>query len=493
MNPVTRQPVPALALSAVPYGAFFSANCFRPPQRLNFSTDGALPKATYFGNRYGADITNTTYGTLPPCGYQPSEIQTAYKLNGLYGASLDGTGQTIVIVAPYGSPTISVDATTFSNFYGLAPLNLTVYQPGGTPAADQDGALEATLDVEWAHAVAPGANIALVEALTNEFGDLATALVYALENNLGNVISNGYGLPESELGGAPFTAYDDILLFAAANGVTVNYASGDFGDFFALEGFKDVSYPASSPYATAVGGTSVALNEDNTLKFQTGWGNNLTAIAGVQNPDGVNPPLVPAQPLGFVWGSGGGRSAVYAKPAFQNDLGGRFRLVPDVSYLGDPDTGVEVFCTDSTCFGGSTASIFVDVVGGTSVACPMFSGIWAIAIQNAGSPLGQAAPLLYNLPRGAVDDIVPVGSLSDANGIIFTSGGPIFEPAFLLAQPIEFFTPFYSALYNGLDTAWYVFTFGTDSSLHTRFGWDDVTGVGTPNGLKFVQAVAQIP
>jgi hypothetical protein len=120
----------------------------------------------------------------------------------------------------------------------------------------------------------------------------------------------------------------------------------------------------------------------------------------------------------------------------------------------------------------------------------MFSGIWAIASQDAGHPLGQAARLVYHLPPEAVDDIVPVGSPFDVNGLIFTSTGVIFEPAFQLAQPLETFTPFFSALYNSTSTRWYVLTFGTDSSLHTDFGWDDVTGVGTPNGLKFVKAVA---
>lgn len=494
VNPATGQPFAPIPLSLVPNGAFFSANCLRPPERVNFSDEGALPKATYFGNRYGADITNSTVGTWAPCGYQPSEIQTAYHLNDIYNAGLDGAGQTIVIVDPYGSPTIALDASTFSDFYGLAPLNLTVYEPEGPPTTTSvNAAAETTLDVEWAHAVAPGADIALVVALTDDAGDLAGAILYAVDSDLGNVISNSFGGPESELPGAFLSAVDDdILLPAAASGISVNFSTGDDGDFFAEEGYTDVAYPASSPYATAVGGTSLVLNTDNTKKFQMGWGNNATAIANVQNPDGTNSPFVPPISLGFLGGSGGGKSGVYAKPQFQNELRGKARMLPDVSYVGDPHTGVELICTDSSCFGGSTSYILVGVIGGTSLSCPMFSGIWAIANEKVGSPLGQAAQLLYRLPHGAIDDVVPVGSLSNVRGMIFSSEGTLFEPPFQLAQPVEPFTPFYSALYNSDESYWFVLTFETDSSLHTAFGWDDVTGLGTPNGLKFVEAVSQV-
>lgn len=491
VNPDTGEPNPPVPLSVVPNGAFFSANCFRPPQIVNFSTDGSLPTATYFGNRYGADITNTAPGTLPPCGYQPSDVQTAYRLTGVYQAGLNGTGQTIVIVDAYGSPTIATDASTFSNFYGLAQLYLTIYQPGGAPALNPGWAVETTLDVEWSHSVAPGANVALVEAFTNSFDDLDAAVLFAVDNDLGNVISNSYGAPESELGGVPFTPLDDILMLAASEGISVNYSTGDSGDFYAVEGFTDVSYPASSAYSTAVGGTSLALKPDKTMLFQTGWGNDLTRIALATDSEGYNPPIVPPLSLGFYAGAGGGTSRVYAKPAFQRGLPGAFRLVPDISYLADPYTGVELFCTGSSCFGLPSSSIYIAVYGGTSLACPMFSGIWAIANEEAGHPLGQAAQSVYRLPFDAVDDVVPIGSPFDVFGFITTSTGTTFENPFQLAAPVETRTPFFSALYNGTSTRWYVISFGTDSSLFTSIGWDDVTGVGTPNGLNFVNAVTR--
>jgi subtilase family serine protease len=493
INLATGEPSQPTPLSAMPNGAFFSANCFRPPQTVNFSTDGSLPKATYFGNRYGSDITNNSAGTLPPCGYQPSEVQTAYNLNEVYNAGLTGTGQTVVIVDAFGSPSIETDAAVFSGFYGLGPLNLTVYQPGGPPATQNAGwATETSLDVEWAHSVAPGAAIALIEAPTNSFDDLDAAILFAVDNELGNVISNSYGAPEVELGGVPFTPLDDLLLTAASQGISVNYSSGDNGDFFLVEGQTDVSYPASSPYATGVGGTSLALRKDGSMAFQTGWGNNETRIANITDASGFNTPVIPPLEFGFIYGAGGGTSAVYPMPHYQRSGGlhGKFRLVPDISYLADPYTGVEFFCAGSSCFGIPDPSIYFSTVGGTSLACPMFSGMWAIANERAGHPLGLAAASVYNLPFGAVTDVIPpFFSPFNVFGFITTTTGTTFESPNALIAPGNH-SPYFSALYNGTSTRWYALSFGTDSSLHTDFGWDNVTGVGTPNGLRFVNAVA---
>ena len=497
-NPETGQPFAAAPLSAVPDGAFFSANCFRPPEVVNFSNDGELPKATYFGNRYGADITNTAPGTQPPCGYQPSDIQTAYGLSRVYQAGLSGAGQTLVIVDAYGSPTLAYDAGIFSDFYGLAPLDLTILEPFGPPSATTPAnaagwAQETTLDVEWSHSIAPGANVVVVVATSNSIDDLGAAILYAVHNHLGNVIGDSWGSEEAKLEAPPaydFGAFESILMAGAAAGISIDFSSGDDGDFYAVEGFTDVAYPASSPNGTAVGGTSLALHRNGTLAFQTGWGNNITRIATYQDAKGFNPPLVPPLFEGFDSGSGGGASRVFAKPEFQRALRGQARLVPDIAWLADPFTGVEVVCTDTSCGLGDTGSLVVDVYGGTSVAVQMFSGIWAMALELAGHPLGQAAQSIYRLPYGAVTDIVPVGSALDASGFILTPTGFTYESAWQLVAPVETSAPFFSALYNGTSTRWYALSFGTDSSLFTAPGWDDVTGVGTPNGWEFVEAVA---
>jgi len=132
------------------------------------------------------------------------------------------------------------------------------------------------------------------------------------------------------------------------------------------------------------------------------------------------------------------------------------------------------------------------VIGGTSLATPVFSGMWAITNQAAGSkaPLGQAAALLYGLPSGAISDVLPVNNGQDVHGFIYNPPNPVLiETAAGLAQPLENTTSFLSALYHGSSTRWYDLTFGTDTSLVVTPGWDNVTGLGTPNGIHFVNSV----
>jgi subtilase family serine protease len=485
------KPIPFTPLSKVaPGGLFFEGHAFRPPQTHTF-TD-ATDTATYSGNRYGSDITNTTLGHLPPQGYSPDEVQTAYGLNPLHSAGLNGTGETIVIVDAYGSATIAQDAAFFAQLYDLPPINLQivkapglVHNPHGPP---RNWAIETTLDVEWSHVVAPGANIALVVA--TDRASLDEAINYAVIHHLGNTISNSWSSIEGLGNPAQLGRVERILQMAAAQGIDVNFSTGDFGDETVRVGFLSVDYPASSPNATGIGGTSLALNNNNSRKFETGWGTNLTRIADISPSGGTvpddNPPVVPplndpALGLGFQFGAGGGTSLTFAKPAFQSGLPGTKRLVPDISMLADPFTGVEIIQTID-------GQLSVGTIGGTSLACPMFSGVMAIAAQKAGHGLGQAAALVYDLPAGAVLDIVPVGSASNPTGVI--DGNPFSADD--LAQPLENTTTYYSALYNSpFSTRWFVITFGTDSSLTVEPGWDNVTGVGVPNGANFINAIAQ--
>src|ERR1700761_1790084 len=206
VNPETGTPYAGVRPSAMGAdGLFFSAQCLRPPEVVTFTTDGSTPKAIYAGNRYGADI-NSPAPNLPSCGYDAAEMQKAYGLNKAYKSGLDGTGQTIVIVDAFGSNTILDDANLFSQLNGLPQLtdaNFAVFTPNGSATCTATNGcisgnwqFETTLDVEWAHAIAPGANIVLVLAADNSFTNLDLANLFAIENGLGNQLSNSFGISE---------------------------------------------------------------------------------------------------------------------------------------------------------------------------------------------------------------------------------------------------------------------------------------------------------
>jgi len=512
VNPETGTPYAGVSPSAPgPDGLFFSADCLRAPEFVTFTTGGGLPSATYFGNRYGSDITSTV-PNLPSCGYDPAEMQTAYGLDKLYKQGLDGTGQTIVIVDAFGSNTIVDDTNLFSSLNGLpllTPSNFAIFTPNGSATCTASNGciggnwqFETTLDVQWAHSMAPGANIVLVLGADNSFTNLDIANLFAIENGFGNVISNSFGISEIalvEFLPSELTVENFLSETAAALGMSQQISTGDSGDNLALDnadfGINSVSVNANpdSPFATAVGGTSTFLDKNNNIKLQTGWGMNFARIA---NPT-PNPPTIPPLFFGFQSGSGGGASVVYAKPKFQKGaVSGKFRQVPDISMNADPETGCEIIVTPDSIPGDGQ---FVEVFGGTSLSAPMFSGVWAIANQAneqaGGGSLGQAAPLLYSLPDDAIIDvnIRPIDTILNVSGVILAPPAPpAFESPAALAAPLDGTKFFISALFqSATSTRWDVFTFGTDSSLSTGPGWDNVTGLGTPNGLKFVKAVVR--
>jgi subtilase family serine protease len=465
-------------------GIFYSGQCFPGTATDVFTTGGALPFGTYTGNTYGQPVNGGGLGGLPPCGYDPAEIQTAYNLNGLYTEGFHGEGQTIVIIDWYGSPYITSDANVFSSLNGLPPLTSSnfniIYYPFNCNCGGIDP--EINLDVEWSHAIAPQANIILLVPPSPSFADINNATVYAITYGLGNVISGSFGAPEAFV--APVFLEQNSLVaeLAAVSGISTNYATGDEGDDTVYGGPPTVSTPADSPYATAVGGVSLATNPDNSLAWQSGWGTNATGIVAPPFAGGyvADPPLN----FGFQFGSGGGNSAFFSRPSFQKKLSGKGRGLPDISWLADPYTGAEIVLFDG-------AGEAVAVYGGTSLATPMFSALWAIANQEAGVPLGQAAPYLYSMPAGTITDVIPVGSPTNPTGIIQDSTGFHHYTAAQLAAPLDGTSKFYSGIYNDpFDDEWDIITFGTDSSLRTKIGWDNVTGLGTPNGQAFADFFA---
>jgi len=521
-------PLNAVPLAQVTNGLFYAAQCFLPPQQVTFSSSsgasssassgasggssGGAPTvtATYFGNRFGQNIDNTVVGTWAPCGYQPSDVWTAYGLNALYAHGLDGTGETIAIVVAYGSTTIQTDLAEFSALYGLPAPLLTIV---GTPTAapyDSDSNLsgwanETSIDVEWTHAIAPGAQIVLVVAPDDSQQNLAAAVAQAATIPGVVAISNSYGWPESEEDAPDFDAFETANMIAAAGGISVEFSSGDAGDYVAALGHSDVEYPASSPWATAVGGVSVGVRSDGSIRFETGWGANITKLAGPGTPG--NPPVGPILPTvpplneGFLYGSGGGSSGRFHKPEYQRELPGHTRRVPDISWVADPYTGVEVIVSAND----TGHSFLVGVVGGTSVSAPMFSALWSIVNEQAGHGMGLAAYTLYRLDPRAITDVLPVSSPTNPAGFIVTGDAGSSTPRSArehhadirletpdaLAQPLDGNFAYYSALFDSPITAnWYVLTFGTDASLRITPGWDEVTGLGTPNGVHFVEEAA---
>ena len=458
-------------VSSVLPASSFNPKCFVGTTNQTFTSSGSQPDATYKGNEYTANPAG--------CGYTPQNIRAAYGLNALYADKFDGTGQTIVIIDWCGSPTITSDANAFSKQFGLPALTSKnfkiIYTP--TPSYCEAPDAEINLDVEWAHAIAPGAAIDLVVPPSSSFQDIDEAFFYSVNYGLGNVISGSYGAEELGVAASVLETESLIAEIAAVNGISANFSTGDSGDFT----FDDptanpasVSSPADLPYATGVGGISLALNSDNSIAWQTGWGTNLNSVADegyVTDPPSGN---------GFFnFGSGGGESAFFAKPAFQSGLPGNGRQLPDVSWLADPYTGAYIAISEPLV----TPELQYEAIGGTSLACPMFSALWAIANQIAGFPLGQAAPYLYGLPASVMTDIVPLSSKTNITGKVTDSDGITNYSAASLVEPLEKTTSFISALWDYPlyeDTA-YILTFGTDSGLTIKKGWDNVTGVGVPN------------
>jgi subtilase family serine protease len=457
-------------------------NCFSDPSSVTLTTAGAsLPVGVYFGNNY-----DTAFNSTPSlvCAWTPSQLQTHYGLDKAYKQGLDGTGQTIVILdGPTDGALLTSDLTLFSSLSGLPAItssNFQVLYPDGKPSAlalevenVQD---ESALDVEWAHSIAPGAKIIIEILPTTDWTEFEFAFDYTRQNKLGNVVSVSYGLPEALFGASTVQGFEQVLKKAAAAGIAANFSSGDGGD----EGTGSPSgggalYPSTSAYDTAVGGTSIGIPNGTTNGAEVGWGNNANILSVAL--DGVfDPPLN----FGFQGGAGGGVSGFITKPSWQKSFSGTGRQAPDIAALADPNTGV-VFVLEGTPEAG---------IGGTSLAAPIFSSIWAIAQQKAGKSLGQAAPLLYKLPTSTINDVVPVSSPTNVAGVIFDSAGATFYSSDTLLAPLYTTTQYYSAFLN-LGGEYVDFSFGTDSSLTVTPGWDNVTGLGVPNGLTFINAAAK--
>ncbi|HYV21382.1 MAG TPA: S53 family peptidase [Candidatus Bathyarchaeia archaeon] len=443
-------------------------------------------------------------GTTPPTEaaceavgrtcFTPQAIQSAYNLGPLYAQGLNGRGRTIAVVDSYGSDTMAHDLHVFDQAFGLAPMcgeegvtctaNMPTFkelaingtpetksQPGsGTGLENKSAwALEVALDVETAHAIAPGANILLVHSNNAEtlgvqgFPQLMKAEDYVVTNHLADVISQSFGSAEDAFG--TFQSLENLRYAfknAAANGVTVLASSGDGGTANGtkqptakggnLIPFPTVSWPGSDPLVTGVGGTYLCTdpvattNQPRTNYAKPGIGAKCSST-GAYNPGGVNAEVA--------WTfSGGGFSHMFAKQSWQNTLPagstaiGTMRGVPDVAFQASAGTGALVYLSLPPDGNGSNVNNtgWYDI-GGTSLSSPQWGGLVAIAGQIKGGPLGPINAALYKIG----------------------------------ANPTRYANDFFDIATNNTNQG--------DPSIPgypATTGWDPVTGLGTPNAANLL-------
>ncbi len=435
----------------------------------------AQPCSTYWGEKQASGFTNPYgAGTLPyaPCGYTPQQIKGAYGISGY-----DGSGQTVAIIDAYAAPTILQDVNQWSINRGLPTMKnnqLTqVVAPGtyhhperGLKQDPQGWYGEETLDVEAVHGMAPGANIVYVGA-PNNFQDLDAALNYVVDKDLAQIVSNSYGFDTEVLPPGFIKPYEDTILQGTIEGIGIYFSSGDNSDESLVEGYRTTDWPASSPFVTAVGGTSLAVGANNTYLFETGWGTTTSSWKGTT--------WSPTPPGPWIYGAGGGVSTLFAEPSYQVGVvpnavftaqGRTGRAVPDIAAFADPNTGYLIGETQT--FPDGTVKYSEYRIGGTSLSCPIMAGIMALADQAAGHPHGFANPLFYSL----------AGSSSFRD---------VVNPAATVAVVRTNYV-------NGVDAsdglAYVLRTMNQTLSLQTTPGYDDVTGLGTPTS-SFLAALSQ--
>jgi subtilase family serine protease len=406
--------------------------------------------------------------------YTPDQIRAAFNTTPLYSKGITGKGETIVIVDSYGSPTIASDLKTFDQTFGYpAPPSLKIITPAGKPPAwDPSNStmvgwgFETTLDVEYAHTIAPGANILLVETPTAEtegvtgFPQIVEAENYVIDHHLGDVISQSFGATEET-----FTSYGQLAPLRSAyvnaerHGVTVLAATGDTGvagtelngsTFYST---RATGWPATDPLVTAVGGTEI--KESSSGKYsQVVWNdtyntNVMEAFTGSSAPS--------------PFATTGGASEFFKLPSYQHGVAKTIakaigaakhrqlpRAVPDISMSGACNGSVDLYVS----FPGTAAGW--TLVCGTSEASPEFAGIVALADQVAHHSLGLINPRIYQLEAEHAPGIVDV--TSGNNTVTFTQGTPSVTTTL----------PGYSA----------------------GRGYDLASGVGTVNAALFVPELA---
>lgn len=423
-------PVSTAAVATAQHAASGPAGTMTPTMAspLAYKFVGQAPRA-------GALFSCQLPGSAINC-YAPQELAKAYDVP----ANLTGAGQTIVIVDAFGDPTITDDLNVFDTVFGLPAANLNILYPEGQPAFDPNNADqvswsgEIALDIESAHALAPAATIDLVISKSDADEDLLGAEKYAVDHNLGSVMSQSFGEAESCEAAATRNADHRVYAKAARRGISVFASSGDDGAAQpTCDGssfMQSAGIPAADPLVTSVGGTSLtATQPDGTYVSETAWNDEFGS-------------------------SGGGFSKIFRRPVYQilDRAGSGGRGVPDISYSGDVNNGLLIAWSQGVP--ANVGDIFI--FGGTSAGSPQWAAIIALADQAGHHRLGFLNPILYAvaatpLYKFVFHDVTTGNNsvtLSDANG-------------------------------NPLPIA----------GFNAGKGWDAVTGLGSPDVAHLIKVI----
>jgi subtilase family serine protease len=458
-----------------------------PPPGPNYWVAG--PCSAYYGQKV-ASGEPSAYGSKQPwtnCGYTPRQVRDAYHVS---QSGMTGKGQTVAIVDAYASPDILKDADEYAKLTGDRPFASGQFSQDLASSFEYTSAgecnapgwySEETLDVEAVHAMAPAAKVVYVGAASCTSSDLESALALIVDKHLASIVNDSWGGPADQANEVP--VYDEVFQAGAAEGIGFFFSSGDDGyESPAEDPGSDqiqVDFPTSSPYVTSVGGTSLAIGRSGNYEWETSWGTILDQLSS-DGKSWQNTPPGP-YPLGYDGSGGGGVSYTFAQPSYQagivpNSLATALpngstsstpmRVVPDVSAVADPSTGLLVGQTTLQP-NGRTYAFSLSRVGGTSVSCAIFVGIEADAQQAAGHVLGFANPAIYQrYGSSAFHDVTdqPLGPsvhLAEVRNDYTdpsTKGGPILT---------------------------YLRTLGIDgegaAALPAVKGYDDATGVGSPD------------
>jgi subtilase family serine protease len=381
--------------------------------------------------------------------YGPYELGKAYN----FPSNLDGKGQTIVIIDAYGSPDIQQDLATFDGYYSIpAPPSFTIINAKGTGATDGSGDLsdwagETTLDVEYAHAMAPGAKIVLGVAASDDNNDINAAEAQVLFRYPGAVVSQSFGEDENTPGTAKSNLASHLIYVGATVlGDSILASAGDFG---ATDGDTPpvpvAAYPASDPLVLAVGGTEGSPYNTDPI------GAGLFANGGYGAEQVWNETECCSVPVA----GGGAPSGIFPRPPWQNGFtNSKGRVVPDVSYnaavLGGVNTFISCYTPDNPN-GCDPNDPFFSLIGGTSAGSPQWAAIIAIANEARGlrgeRGLGLVAPALYGVAKNPHSYARDFHDITSGNNILGTGNAP--------GDPSQGF--------------------------NAGPGFDDATGLGTPN------------